>query len=30
MENFRFEEELLREGYQFFANNKGNGAYVLI
>ena len=30
MENFKFNEELLREGYQFFANNKGNGAYVLI
>ena len=30
MKTFRFEEELLREGYQFFANNQGNGAYVLL
>lgn len=27
MENFKFNEELLREGYQFLVNNKGNGAY---
>ena len=30
MENFKFNEELLREGYQFLANNKGNGAYVVL
>lgn len=30
MENFRFNEELLREGYEFLVNNKGNGAYVVI
>ena len=30
MKTFRFEEELLKEGYQFFANNQGNGAYVLL
>ncbi len=30
MENFKFNEELLREGYEFLANNKGNGAYVVI
>ena len=30
MESFKFNEELLREGYQFLANNKGNGAYVII
>ena len=30
MENFKFNEELLREGYQFLANNKGNGAYVIL
>lgn len=29
MENFKFNEELLREGYEFLANNKGNGAYVV-
>lgn len=27
MENFKFNEELLRVGYQFLVNNKGNGAY---
>ena len=27
MENFKFNEELLKEGYQFLVNNKGNGAY---
>lgn len=27
MENFKFNEELLREGYQFLVNNNGNGAY---
>lgn len=30
MENFKFNEELLREGYQFLANNKGNEAYVVL
>ena len=30
MENFKFNEELLREGYQFLANNKGNVAYVVL
>lgn len=30
MESFRFNKELLRDGYQFLANNKGNGAYVII
>ncbi len=30
MENFKFNEELLRDGYQFLANNKGNGAYVVL
>lgn len=30
IENFRFNEELLREGYEFLVNNKGNGAYVVI
>ncbi len=30
MENFKFNEELLKEGYEFLANNKGNGAYVVI
>lgn len=30
MENFKFNEELLREGYQFLDNNKGNGAYVVL
>ncbi len=30
MENFKFNEGLLREGYQFLANNKGNGAYVVL
>lgn len=30
MKTFRFEEELLKEWYQFFANNQGNGAYVLL
>lgn len=29
MENFKFNEELLREGYEFLVNNKGNGAYVV-
>lgn len=30
MENFKFNEELLRDGYQFLANNKGNWAYVVL
>lgn len=30
MENFKFNEELLRDGYQFLANNKGNGVYVVL
>ena len=30
MENFKFNEELLRDWYQFLANNKGNEAYVVL